>query len=138
MTHILENKIKREQIVVIGVPCQGMIDKRKVAALVQGDILDVTEEDGTVKVKPASGTETNRLTYLGQETITTPAGQYDCVKVRVYNGWSENDGSNGTEDLVLWIDPDIGIIQEQCSRYDYDAWDGYGESRRLLCAHGCI
>ncbi len=75
-----------------------------------------------------SGTEQNRLTYLGQETVTTPAGQYDCVKVQVNNAWDENDGSYGTEETVLWIDPDVGIIQEQSYQYDYDAWDGESDS----------
>ncbi|UCF94154.1 MAG: 4Fe-4S ferredoxin, partial [Desulfobacterales bacterium] len=28
VTHIIENKIKREQLHIIGVPCQGMIDRR--------------------------------------------------------------------------------------------------------------
>ena len=32
VTHILENKIKREQLVIIGVPCKGMIDKRNITA----------------------------------------------------------------------------------------------------------
>ena len=29
VTQIIENKIKRDQLVIIGVPCKGMIDKRK-------------------------------------------------------------------------------------------------------------
>ena len=36
VTHIIENKIKREQLVVIGVPCRGMVDKRKVAPEMSG------------------------------------------------------------------------------------------------------
>ncbi len=28
VTHIIENKIKREQLYIIGVPCTGMMDKR--------------------------------------------------------------------------------------------------------------
>ena len=58
VTHILENKIKREQLVIIGVPCQGMIDKRKIAAAVQGEILEVTESDGQVAVKTPAGNQT--------------------------------------------------------------------------------
>jgi coenzyme F420-reducing hydrogenase beta subunit len=30
ITHIIENKIKREQLIIIGVPCKGMIDKPKI------------------------------------------------------------------------------------------------------------
>ncbi len=58
VTHIMENKIQREQVVVIGVPCQGMIDKRKVAALTDGDILEVSEADDTVTVTTANGKQT--------------------------------------------------------------------------------
>ncbi|MFZ1986899.1 MAG: 4Fe-4S dicluster domain-containing protein, partial [Desulfatitalea sp.] len=58
VTHILENKIKREQLVIIGVPCQGMIDKRKIAAGVQGEILEVAETDGQITVKTPSGSKT--------------------------------------------------------------------------------
>jgi coenzyme F420-reducing hydrogenase beta subunit len=37
VTHIIENKIKREQLIIIGVPCQGMIDKRKINAMFTGE-----------------------------------------------------------------------------------------------------
>jgi formate dehydrogenase subunit beta len=53
VTHILENKIKREQLHIIGVPCKGMIDKRKIAAMTDGEILQVSEADGKVTVKTA-------------------------------------------------------------------------------------
>jgi formate dehydrogenase (coenzyme F420) beta subunit len=45
VTHIIENKIKREQLVVIGVPCRGMVDKRKVALKCPGEISAVTETE---------------------------------------------------------------------------------------------
>ncbi|KJS33371.1 MAG: 4Fe-4S ferredoxin [Desulfatitalea sp. BRH_c12] len=58
VTHIVENKIAREQLVIIGVPCLGMIDKRKIAAAADGEILSVTEADGQVMVKTAQATQT--------------------------------------------------------------------------------
>jgi formate dehydrogenase subunit beta len=51
VTHILENKIKRDQLHIIGVPCTGMIDKRKINGMVDGEIIDVSENDSTIKVK---------------------------------------------------------------------------------------
>jgi len=51
VTHIIENKIKREQLVIIGVPCQGMIDKRKISAMFDGEILDVIEDENNITVK---------------------------------------------------------------------------------------
>jgi len=45
VTHVIENKIKREQLVVIGVPCRGMVDKRKIALKCPGEITAVTETE---------------------------------------------------------------------------------------------
>ncbi|MBR9985649.1 MAG: 4Fe-4S ferredoxin [Desulfosarcina sp.] len=53
VTHIIENKIKRDQVVIIGVPCTGMIDKRRITDMVAGEILDVSETENTIKVKTA-------------------------------------------------------------------------------------
>ncbi len=58
VTHIKENKIQRDQLVIIGVPCQGMIDKRKIRAAVEGEILDVTETGDTITVKHSNGEQT--------------------------------------------------------------------------------
>jgi formate dehydrogenase (coenzyme F420) beta subunit len=58
VTHILENKIKREQLVVIGVPCLGMIDKRKIAAATEGEILEVDESGDQITIKTSTGTKT--------------------------------------------------------------------------------
>ncbi len=45
VTHIIENKIKRDQLTIIGVPCTGMIDKRRITGLVAGEILEVSETE---------------------------------------------------------------------------------------------
>ena len=51
VTHIIENKIKREQLVIIGVPCKGMIDKRKIGFMFDDEILDVIEDENNITVK---------------------------------------------------------------------------------------
>jgi ferredoxin len=51
VTHIIENKIKRDQLVIIGVPCEGMIDKRKISAVFEGEINEVIEEGNNITVK---------------------------------------------------------------------------------------
>jgi ferredoxin len=53
VTHIIENKIKRDQLHIVGVPCTGMIDKRKIGGMVSGEILEVSETETTIKVKTA-------------------------------------------------------------------------------------
>ena len=51
VTHIIENKIKREQLTIIGVPCQGMIDKRRISAMFDQEILAVTENGDEIQVR---------------------------------------------------------------------------------------
>jgi len=51
VTHIIENKIKREQVVIIGVPCKGMIDRHKIEAMAEGEIKEVIETDDTIQIK---------------------------------------------------------------------------------------
>ena len=51
VTHIIENKIQRDQVVIIGVPCKGMIDRHKIEAMVNTEIDAVTEVDGKINVK---------------------------------------------------------------------------------------
>lgn len=51
VTHIIENKIKREQVVIIGVPCKGMIDRHKIEAMAEGEVKEVIETDDTIQIK---------------------------------------------------------------------------------------
>jgi coenzyme F420-reducing hydrogenase beta subunit len=55
VTHIIENKIQRDQLHIIGVPCKGMVDKRKIAGLVAAEIKEVGETDTEVRVQTISG-----------------------------------------------------------------------------------
>ena len=54
VTHIIENKIKREKLVIIGIPCKGMIDKRKVAGMFENGIDDIREDDNVIRIKSRS------------------------------------------------------------------------------------
>jgi len=58
VTHIIENKIKREQLYIIGVPCQGMIDRRKITGLVDGEIESVVETGENIVVTVGGGEKT--------------------------------------------------------------------------------
>jgi len=51
VTHVIENKIKRDQLVIIGVPCKGMIDRHKIEAIFETEIQDVIEADDKIIVK---------------------------------------------------------------------------------------
>lgn len=51
VVHIVENKIQRDQLHIIGVPCKGMIDRRKIIAMFDGEILEVSENAEAISVK---------------------------------------------------------------------------------------
>jgi formate dehydrogenase subunit beta len=52
VTHVIENQIKREQLIIVGIPCTGMIDHRAVKRAVGfKEILEVLESDGRFTVK---------------------------------------------------------------------------------------
>lgn len=50
VTHIIENKIKRDRLVIIGVPCKGMIDRHKIASMFEKEIKEVVEEENKIIV----------------------------------------------------------------------------------------
>jgi ferredoxin len=65
VTHIVENQIQRDQIVIIGVPCKGMVDKFKIAALFKDEITSFEEAGDTLTVSSGSETQTlNKQEYL--------------------------------------------------------------------------
>jgi formate dehydrogenase (coenzyme F420) beta subunit len=57
-THIVERRITREQVVVIGVPCTGMTDKAKLKELAGGEVMDLVEKDGQITVSGLAGEKT--------------------------------------------------------------------------------
>jgi formate dehydrogenase subunit beta len=63
---IKENQILREQVVIIGIPCQGMVDRKQVEAELGGkEILEVEEKDDKLILKGADFEETlNRSEFL--------------------------------------------------------------------------
>ncbi len=57
ITHIVENQIQRDQIYIIGVPCSGMVDKNKIAALFEDEIIEFEEDGDTLNVSSSSQTQ---------------------------------------------------------------------------------
>ncbi len=59
VTHIVENQIKREQLYIVGIPCEGMIDHRAVMrAVKQKEILEIQENGDQFTVKGKDFEET--------------------------------------------------------------------------------
>lgn len=51
VNHIGEGKVKREDVVIIGVPCEGMVDGRVITNRFGATIEEVTEDDNKITVK---------------------------------------------------------------------------------------
>jgi len=59
ITHIIENQIKRDQLYIVGIPCEGMIDHRAVArAVKQKEVLDVQQDGDKFTVRGPDFEET--------------------------------------------------------------------------------
>jgi ferredoxin len=58
--HIVEGKIQRDQLYIIGIPCKGMVDRHKLAAMADGSIesVDEDEQKGTITISGAGFSET--------------------------------------------------------------------------------
>ena len=71
VTHILENKIKRDKLVIIGVPCKGMIDRRRITAMFDAEVREISEEGDTVTVKGAGFDKKLKKEDLLQDNCST-------------------------------------------------------------------
>jgi len=59
VTHIIENQIKRDQLYIVGIPCEGMIDHRAVSRAVKlKEILEVQQDGAQFVVKGRDFEET--------------------------------------------------------------------------------
>lgn len=57
VTHIVENQVRRDQLYIIGVPCTGMVDKRKIAALFEDEITGFKEDQEKITITSPSREE---------------------------------------------------------------------------------
>ncbi len=70
VNHIIENKIKREQLFIIGVPCKGMIDRHAIEALFLTEIEEVVEDDDKIVVTGGGVEKIWSKTEVLQENCT--------------------------------------------------------------------
>ena len=70
--HIVENQIKREQLYIIGVPCKGMIDRRKIVSFLGGkEVREVTESDEDITIKGEGFEHTLKKSDYLQDNCST-------------------------------------------------------------------
>jgi len=70
--HIVETQIAREQLYIIGVPCKGMVDRRKILSFLgDREVREVMESHGDITVKGADFDHSlKRNDYLQDNCIT--------------------------------------------------------------------
>lgn len=94
-----ENQASRDNLVLIGVPCSGMIDRKKVEELVPGDeILTLEESDEGITVNTRNG----KTVKVGREDVLqecciecrTPSPPADSVDIPV-EGEAKEPGDGG-------------------------------------------
>ena len=53
VNHIVENKITRDQLYIIGVPCRGMVDKKTIEALFDDEVISSSQKGSTITASSA-------------------------------------------------------------------------------------
>jgi len=67
VTHVIENKIKRDQLYIIGVPCTGMIDHHKINAMFDDEIQKVEESGDQITIFGSGFSETLQTGFACRE-----------------------------------------------------------------------
>jgi formate dehydrogenase (coenzyme F420) beta subunit len=57
VTHIVENQIQRDQLYIIGVPCNGMVDKNKISLYFEDEVTSFSENGNQLIVSSATKEE---------------------------------------------------------------------------------
>ncbi len=100
VNHIVENKIDRDQLVVIGVPCTGLVDKKKVAAQYDGEIESVTEEGDTLVVKGTAGEKKIGKAAVADDTCTVCVHRNPVIHDELVGEPVEEQGDAGRYDMI--------------------------------------
>jgi len=100
VNHIVENQIKRDQVYIIGVPCEGMIDPELVYEREERLVEAASEADGKLTVK-GQGFETtmDRNEVLRQNCKTCQHRNPPVYDEMVVDALPEQDGVNPYEDI---------------------------------------
>jgi hypothetical protein len=79
----------------------------------------------TIQTQPSfawTTTYDTKVTYLGHETVSVPAGTFSCIKISTREDWTDSDDYYGYTEEIQWIDPGIGVIKSDTYEWMYDAY----------------
>ena len=102
VNHIVENQIKREQIYIVGIPCEGMVDKRKIEAFLDGkELKEITESETSIILKGEGFEHTiEKKDYLQDNCITCLHRNPNIYDELVGDLVEENQGPDPYDDVV--------------------------------------
>jgi len=98
---IKERQLAREQVFIIGIPCNGMIDRKKIDAKLDGrEILEAEERDETLILKGHNFTETiNKEEFLHNSCQTCKYRNPVIYDVLIGDKVAENEGIDEYEEV---------------------------------------
>lgn len=102
VNHIVENQIKREQIYIVGIPCEGMVDKRKIEAFLDGkELKEITESETSITLKGEGFEHTiEKKDYLQDNCKTCLHRNPNIYDELVGDLVEENQGPDPYDDVV--------------------------------------
>ncbi len=132
VTHIIENKITREQLHIIGVPCTGMIDKEKIAALFDDEITSIQENGPTLDIRSKSSNLTIEKTEYLRNNCTTCTHRNPVI-------YDSLAGELVDEQTLENPFADVETIEAMTASEKWDLFDGLLENciRCYACRNAC-
>jgi ferredoxin len=124
----LEKRFKPDQLFLIGVPCQRMVDRRKVKRAVKGEILQAREEANLIHVK-GDGFEVS----LNRDDFLYPSCQV-CVH-RTPTQANVLVGDPVEESSLVETHPDLREFEKKSPEERWDYFEK--ESRRCIRCYAC-
>jgi formate dehydrogenase subunit beta len=124
----LEKRFKPDQLFLIGVPCQRMVDRRKVKRAVKGEILQAREEANLIHVK-GDGFEVS----LKRDDFLYPSCQV-CVH-RTPTQANVLVGDPVEEFSLVEVHPDVREFEKKSPEERWEYFEK--ESRRCIRCYAC-
>ena len=75
---------------------------------------------GTTQTQTWTRTQEQKVTFLGQVSVTVPAGTFDCIAIRVDETWQFDNDWYGKAEREYWLNRPVGPIKMVYKVWDYD------------------
>jgi formate dehydrogenase subunit beta len=124
---VKENQVPRENVLIIGMPCQGVIDGDKLQRKAAGEILGARVKDGGIEIRTRGGSNGNvdMESVLSDACLGCAYPRSDCVDVRI-----EGESRAPAEGR--------GRVEEFSRKKSVDRWEHFKkEISRCIRCYAC-